>query len=327
MTKSEPARTPAAREPRSRRGSKGAARASGGATVASEGESDIALTRTASAPARMYTGGALLSPDSETEDDVYEDFAGSDPGFYSVPFPETFDLREWASTPRDQGDRQTCAAFAAAAIREIHECRASPSAGHVRMSPEFVYAQRKNRPMDGMYGRNVFQILKDVGIVPEDDFGYGVGSAPSEGLRETASKYRIANYAKVVSVDGLKRSLLELGPCYMQLPLVDPTRGKFWRGDSGGKLHAVTVVGFTTKGFILRNSWGADWNGDGHTLLPYADWDYVKECWTSIDIRAEKHMDEMKSRANLRLTTDDRRNKVIVATSVPAKKKRTCCIF
>lgn len=48
------------------------------------------------------------------------------------------------------------------------------------------------------------------------------------------------------------------------LPVIE-RRG---RADGG---HAVALVGYTAHGFIVQNSWGLDWGGDGFALLPYED--------------------------------------------------------
>jgi hypothetical protein len=40
------------------------------------------------------------------------------------------------------------------------------------------------------------------------------------------------------------------------------------RADDG---HAVAIVGYTDAGFIVQNSWGADWGTEGFAMLPYED--------------------------------------------------------
>ena len=49
-----------------------------------------------------------------------------------------------------------------------------------------------------------------------------------------------------------------------QLPLIT----RKGRADSG---HAIALVGYTRKGFIVQNSWGEDWGDGGFALLPYED--------------------------------------------------------
>ena len=235
--------------------------------------------------------GALKSPD-DTSDWIFEHLAHGPPGTYMSEFPDEFDLRKHTLTVRDQGERGTCAAFAAAAIKEIQENRDNGFIGY--MSPEFIYYHRQNKPGNGMYGRNVFQILQKIGSVPESMYPYKTNvdeplQAPSKKLYRYAAQFRIANFARVTTIDGLKRALLEMGPCYLLLPLFS-TGPTFWCDDEskcrGG--HAVTVIGYTTEGFIIRNSWGEEWNSDGHIIFPYADWGAQWECWVTIDEKLEK---------------------------------------
>ena len=41
------------------------------------------------------------------------------------------------------------------------------------------------------------------------------------------------------------------------------------RADAG---HAVAIVGYAAQGFIIQNSWGANWGAGGFALLPYDDY-------------------------------------------------------
>ncbi len=233
--------------------------------------------------------GALKSPD-DPDDCIFEHLAHGPPGYYLSEIPDEFDLREHAPPSRDQGNRGTCAAFTAAAIKEIQENR--DCGLNEWMSPEFIYYHRENKPASGMYGRNVFQILQRIGSVPESAYPYqnnGDALPPSDDLYRIAARYRIANYARVTTVEGLKKALLELGPCYLQLPLYK-TRPYFWRpspGENAISGHAVAVVGFTLEGFILKNSWGSDWNRDGCIIFPYDEWGAQWECWVSVDEKTE----------------------------------------
>lgn len=225
--------------------------------------------------------GALKSPD-DPNDFIFERIAAAPIGYYLDKFPEELDIRGRV-TARDQGRRSTCAAFVGAEIKEIHngdkhaEC----------MSPEFIYYHRTNKPASGMYGRNVFQILQKIGCVPEDVYPYledETASRPSDDLYIMAARYRIANYARVTTVDGLKRALLEIGPCYLQLPLYS-SRPYFWREVSGEipTGHALIVVGYNNEGFRLVNSWGPTWNDNGSIIFPFSEWDAHWECWASVD--------------------------------------------
>jgi hypothetical protein len=45
--------------------------------------------------------------------------------------------------------------------------------------------------------------------------------------------------------------------------------------------HAFAIVGYTSDGFIVQNSWGSKWGYHGFALLPYEDWNhYGTDAWT-----------------------------------------------
>jgi len=58
------------------------------------------------------------------------------------------------------------------------------------------------------------------------------------------------------------------------IPVIETARGA---ADQG---HAFAIVGYTRKGFIVQNSWGATWGAGGFAVLPYADWlRNAMDCW------------------------------------------------
>lgn len=58
------------------------------------------------------------------------------------------------------------------------------------------------------------------------------------------------------------------------IPVVDAGRGA---ADQG---HAFAIVGYTRRGFIVQNSWGAAWGRGGFAVLPYTDWlRNAMDCW------------------------------------------------
>lgn len=229
--------------------------------------------------------GALCS-EPDPRDWVFEKLTRSPGGRYLLELPPEYHLREYEQPAREQGQRGTCAAMSGAAIIEI-KYKMHNKGRTKRMSPEFIYYHRNNKPASGMFGKNVFQVLKEHGTVPEQDYPYcdadNVAPAPSKRIMQIAAKYRIEGYARISTIEGLKRALIELGPCYISLPLYE-TRPYFWRpGKATPDGHAMVVVGYNREGFILRNSWGDKWNGDGHIVFPYNEWPCHLECWTCID--------------------------------------------
>lgn len=200
--------------------------------------------------------------------------------------PSALDLRKELPPVRNQGSRGTCAAFTAAAIKEYQERVDTGFDGW--MSPEFVYYHRENRPGAGMYGRDVMKILQNKGIVPDYLYEYRSDEkapAPMPDLLGIAAKYKIQHYARVNTIGELKQALMQNGPCYISFPVYE-NRPEFWRpapGEESSGGHAVCVVGWTAKGFILRNSWGNRWNGDGHVIYPFDEFGAHWEIWATID--------------------------------------------
>ena len=102
----------------------------------------------------------------------------------------------------------------------------------------------------------------------------------------SAKKYKIKTYARVDTISGLKTALYQSGPCYIAFPVYD-NRPEFWRKNDpdaerqGG--HAVCVVGYNKTGFIIRNSWGKNWNGDGHVIYPYDEFGAHWSCYAVVD--------------------------------------------
>lgn len=241
---------------------------------------------------------ALKSPPDD-RDLIYESLVQERQG----DLPLVIDLRCYSFAPRNQGRRGTCAPISGAAIREIR--RSMVLGESSQLSPEFIYFNREYPAARGMYGRDVFRVLHTMGIPAEVLHPYGVESKPSRKAYKEAKKNRIGGYAKVTTCDGLKQAIYHYGPCYLSLPCYNDS-AEFWLRKRGSQLpeshkrkpgvgHAVVVVGYNSRGFILQNSWGKKWNGDGHTLLRYKHWSRVWECWVPLtDIVKESHWKKFK---------------------------------
>lgn len=200
--------------------------------------------------------------------------------------PATLDLRPDMLAVRDQGQHPTCASFAASAMKEWQE-DIDVKLDRM-MSPQFVYSNRSNYPSDGMYLRDVCQILQSLGDCREATLPY-LSVDKKEDIPKTATddalRYKIQSYAQVTTVDGLKTALYKSGPCLVAFPVYN-YGATFWKQNGsetqlGG--HAVSIVGYTDVGFIIRNSWGSEWNDNGYTIYPFEQFGMHWEIWTTID--------------------------------------------
>ena len=133
---------------------------------------------------------------------------------------------------------------------------------------EEIYASRTHAGDDGMSFKDAFRYLRHNGV--KTDFG----------------NYKIARYAQIGSILQLKQALVVNGPCVAALPVYDGYRSDFWRklmGDTFLGGHAVSVAGYSEKGFLIRNSWGKGYGDKGYSILPYSEFEQFREIWTIID--------------------------------------------
>lgn len=213
----------------------------------------------------------------------------------------TLDLRNELNPVRNQGNQGTCYAQSAACMKEWQEKRDYNLNQY--LSPQFFYNNRSNlydnneNNDDGMFGRDVMKLLKNIGICYEKNYPYGLiedKNKIDEQLYEEASKHKIKAYARIDKIEDLKESLVKNGPCLIAFPTYS-SDDEFWKPIYenqemiGG--HAVTVVGYLDDCFIIRNSWGRYWGDNGYCYYKFKDWGAHWEIWTTID---EKTYEEIE---------------------------------
>jgi len=220
------------------------------------------------------------SPD-DTKDVMYETLLKG-----TITLPTTCDLRKTMKSPRDQGEEGSCSAQTAAAIKEWQEYVDRQFKEY--MSPQFVYNSRLDKTIEGMTPRETMKILQKVGIVPEKDYPYLTKKEITADLLERASLYKIQGYARVNTIDSLKKALYINGPCYIAFPVYNANKEDFWKPDFPGQKniggHAVTITGFLEDCFIIRNSWSIQWGDRGYAYYPFNAFNYHWEIWTVLDL-------------------------------------------
>lgn len=206
----------------------------------------------------------------------------------SISLPKKF-LCPHLTPVKDQGQRGTCVAMTLSCIKEYQESIDNPHMKGELMSPNSVYIYRTTSD-GGMFCRNAMKILHEKGMCTEHLFPYSKDEEPKKIPKKAvkeALNFRTKSYARIETIDGLKKALIEFGPVLIAFPYYNNGSAQFWKKPSvnanhdGG--HAVAVVGWDKKGFIIRNSWGEKWNGDGHVVYPYEQWGSHWELWGCID--------------------------------------------
>lgn len=106
------------------------------------------------------------------------------------------------------------------------------------------------------------------------------------GVSSLAGNLKINEYALVKGgIEALKLALIMNGPCLGALPVYSD-RPEFWNqrnGDGFYGYHAISIVGYTSEGFVIRNSWGQAFANKGYTTIKFEDYDKLLEVWTIID--------------------------------------------
>jgi C1A family cysteine protease len=236
---------------------------------------------------RQKTGTFLLNIEPSPIDT--RDFRAEAIYADDVQIPEELDLRSFLHPVINQGAQGTCSAQVAACMKEYQEFKLQNLQGvDGKMSPQFVYNLREDIDSQGMTPRETMKILNKQGICREAIYNYGTIENPTSmpyDAYQDALNFQIEAYAQIDTVDGLKKALAKDGVCYICFPVYNEGT-RFWKPAQGDKDlggHAVSVVGYNSKGFILRNSWGKEWGDQGYTIYPYEDFGAHWEIWTTID--------------------------------------------
>jgi hypothetical protein len=206
---------------------------------------------------------------------------------YNNKLPNKLDLRYKLKPIRNQGDMYTSGPICGSTIKEYQEKINNNFKKY--FSPMFIYNNRTNDSIKEMCGRDVMKILLKKGICPEQNMRYGYlvdKKNISNHVYDISSKYKIKAYARINTIIGLKKSLILYGPCLISFPCYSDNI-KLWKPLYKGQEyiggHAMTVVGYNEKGFIIRNSWGFKWGNKGHCLYPYSEFGYHWEIWSAYD--------------------------------------------
>ncbi len=203
------------------------------------------------------------------------------------PYPQF--ARSYENRIRSQGSQGSCAAMAVAAMKEGQEYKENSFVHY--MSPQFIYDSRPIPESTGMTVRSAMKILMKKGICPEYAHIYGFKAPITASILRQAENFRIASYARIISMQALRHSIANNGPAIMVVAVYNYGTS-MWKPEFGSQqligYHAMAVVGYNPWGFMIRNSWGTDWGVDGYAFILNKDFNYIKEIWTCVDVNSHK---------------------------------------
>jgi len=222
--------------------------------------------------------------------------------FIGLPkeIPPSFSWREQMSSVKNQGNVQSCAAFAATAIMEFQKRKRSGVAQEYDLSEALLYEistyEENQTPSScrqaGRYFSDIINALKTFGMPREDCHPYDkVCEDPPPKFGEESLLW-CGRWDDLSSLNKIKDAVaintLDLKALKNAIYVAPVLAGMIVFGDffsySGGVyehppsegesiagFHAVVLVGYddAKKALELRNSWGADWGEDGYAWMSY----------------------------------------------------------
>ena len=226
----------------------------------------------------------------------------------ATAIPSRKDLRASWWRVGDQGETGSCVGWATAdGVLRWHFVKAGRLAKTQMLSPRFQWMAAKETDQEtsqpttfietaGTWLKAALDVSKKYGAVPlkmlpfDPDLLYD-GEVPT--FYAKAAELRIASYFNLgTRIDDWRRWLATKGPILTRLD-VDETwyaatenkgRLEAYKKPDDPAGHAVVLVGYTARTFIVRNSWGTKWGDKGfaYASLSYAEDAFAESYGVSI---------------------------------------------
>lgn len=221
-------------------------------------------------------------------------------------FPEEFELPYKVSV-KNQGSKPTCVAHAVSSLIEYHNL--IETGKYRKFSTEFIYGTRDIGYYigDGMVIRDALKTVQKYGDCYYADCPGNHDTADAmnnvnekvEEYRDLAYPHRIGSYYRVKTPEEIKTALMNHGPVVISMTckdnayIADDIYCYPQDAENSGR-HCVLVVGWNENGWIIQNSWGALYAGDGYFTLPF---DFkINEAWGTTDQKDDCSLLKRKTR-------------------------------
>ncbi len=208
-------------------------------------------------------------------------------------FPETFELPKRMNI-KNQGTKPTCVAHALSSLIEYHNL--IETGKYRKFSTEFIYGTRDIGYYigDGMIIRDALKTIRKYGDCYHADCPGNHDTADAmknvnekvEEYRNLAYPHRIGSYYRVRTPEEIKTALMNHGPVVISMTCkkgayISNDTYRYLQNAKDSGVHCVLIVGWNENGWIVQNSWGILYAGDGYFTLPF-DFE-INEAWGATD--------------------------------------------
>lgn len=182
---------------------------------------------------------------------------------------------------KDQGSRNTCVPHALSECIEYHNQRQLKSFSE--FSTDFIYGYRYDMKYkgEGMYIRDALKVIQKHGdvhkvLLPTNstvEQAIIAVDKDKEKYEEFAQPNRISTYFKINNPTELKYAIYQYGPVIAGMRIfnnlkLDRDNVYIYQVSSIYSGHAILIVGWDEKNWIVQNSWGRFWGDKGLFKIP-----------------------------------------------------------
>lgn len=195
-------------------------------------------------------------------------------------FPESFDWRTASgvvSPIRDQGSCGSCWSFAITASLESAAVIQSQKPLFDLSEQHMVSCNKNAAGCQGGYMDSADYVVSR-GLTDEATFPYTGRNSRCLARAEVVSKAThfslLGTASSSPSIEEIKTALIDYGPLFVTVL----AGGRGWSGATGEVTscrkrgitnHMVNIVGYDSRGWIVRNSWGKEWGDNGYTHIKF----------------------------------------------------------